>query len=174
MAHLCKVPNKDTRPFLHSFDDNDILPFDHEQRYGVSKPVSQLFIVKLAEIVNTNKVIISMVDPGLAKGTQFGRDTKGLVGIMAKGMFGIAGRPVEKGAATYVDAVLAHGKEFHGCFLMNCNISPYVRKQDRTAVLRFTNHWVHEKACLLVLHRWEGIDRCYFDGNDPGVQFCRD
>ncbi|KAJ9134139.1 putative Short-chain dehydrogenase/reductase family protein [Pleurostoma richardsiae] len=124
MAHLCKFLNKDKRPLLASFDDTKITPWDPEERYGVSKLVSQLFIVKLAENVSADDVVINMVDPGLTKGTRLARDAKGAFGVAAKAFMGIAGRPVERGAATYIDAVLGHGRESHGCFLMNCNISP--------------------------------------------------
>lgn len=124
MAHICKVPNKTIRPFLPSFDDTSIVPWDPQERYGVSKLLCQLFMVKLAAAVNPDDVIVNMVDPGLTKGTGLSRDAKGLVGVAAKAFFSLAGRPVEKGAATYVDAVLGHGKESHGCFLMNCHVSP--------------------------------------------------
>ena len=125
-AHLCKFPNKDRRPLLSSFDDTAITPWDPQERYGVSKLLCQLFLVRLAEHVNPNDVIINMVDPGLTKGTGLARDAKGAIGLAAKTFFAIAGRPVEKGAATYIDAVLGQGKESHGCFLMNCKISPCV------------------------------------------------
>lgn len=123
-AHLCKIPNKDKRPFLSSFDNTAITPWDAEERYGVSKLLCQLFIVRLAEHVNPDQVTINMVDPGLTKGTSLSRDAKGATGVAAKMFFSIAGRPVDKGAATYVDAVAGHGKESHGCFLMNCQIAP--------------------------------------------------
>lgn len=124
MAHLCKFPNKDKRPLLNSFDDVNITPWNAQERYGVSKLLNQLFIVKLADSVNPDNVVINMVDPGLTKGTSLSRDVKGIAGTAAKGFFSLAGRPVEKGSATYVDAVLGHGKESQGCFLMNCTISP--------------------------------------------------
>jgi NAD(P)-dependent dehydrogenase (short-subunit alcohol dehydrogenase family) len=123
-AHLCKIPNKDTRPFLSSFDNTAITPWDAEERYGVSKLLCQLFIVKLAEHVDPDHVIINMVDPGLTKGTSLARDAKGAIGVAAKMFFSIAGRPVDRGAATYIDAVAGHGKESHGCFLMNCQVAP--------------------------------------------------
>ncbi|CRG82670.1 hypothetical protein PISL3812_00014 [Talaromyces islandicus] len=126
-AHLCKFPNKDKRPLLASFDDTTITPFDPEERYGVSKLLSQLFIVRLAEIVNSEDVIINMVDPGLTKGTRLSRDANGTTAVAAKMFFSIAGRRIDKGAATYIDAVLGHGKETHGCFLMNCQISSLSR-----------------------------------------------
>jgi hypothetical protein len=92
----------------------------------VSKLLCQLFVVKLAENVNPEDVIINMVDPGLTKGTDLARHTKGATAVAAKIFFTVAGRPVDRGAATYVDAALGQGKESHGCFLMNCKIAPYV------------------------------------------------
>jgi NAD(P)-dependent dehydrogenase (short-subunit alcohol dehydrogenase family) len=123
-VHLCKFPNRDQRPLLPSFDDTKITPWDPKERYGVSKLLPQLFLVKLTEHIKSDDVIINMVDPGLTKGTDLSRDASGLVRIASKAFFGIAGRTVDKGAATYVDALLGHGKESHGCFLMNTEISP--------------------------------------------------
>ncbi|KAF4974941.1 hypothetical protein FZEAL_8204 [Fusarium zealandicum] len=123
-AHLCKFPNKDERPLLPSFDDTAITPWDADERYGVSKLVSQLFLVKLAEKISPDDVIINMVDPGLTKGTGLQRNATGVMGVVARSFFSLAGRPVDRGAATYVDAVFGHGKESHGCFLMNCQVSP--------------------------------------------------
>lgn len=123
-TRLCKFPNRDQRPLLPSFDDPKITPWDPQERYGVSKLLSELFLVKLADIVKSDDVIINMVDPGLTKGTGLSRDATGLMQIGAKVFFGIAGRPVDRGAATYVDGLLGHGKESHGCFLMNTEISP--------------------------------------------------
>jgi hypothetical protein len=94
------------------------------ERYGVSKLLQQLFLVKLTEHVKPDDVVINMVDPGLTKGTGLGREAHGALRI-ASGIFnGIAARPVDRGAATYIDALLGHGKESHGCFLMNTEISP--------------------------------------------------
>ncbi|KAF7557123.1 hypothetical protein G7Z17_g933 [Cylindrodendrum hubeiense] len=127
MAHLCKVPNKSKRPFLSSFDDTAITPWDAQERYGVSKLLLQLFVVKLAEYINPDDITINMVDPGLTKGTGLARDVRGVTVVAVKVFLSVAGRPVERGAATYVDAALAHGKESHGCFLMNCRVSPLSR-----------------------------------------------
>jgi NAD(P)-dependent dehydrogenase (short-subunit alcohol dehydrogenase family) len=123
-AHQCKFPNRNQRPLLPSFDDLKITPWDASERYGVSKLLSQLFLVELTEHVKPNDVVINMVDPGLTKGTDLSRDVKGAMLVAAKTFFAIAGRTVDRGAATYVDALLGHGKESHGCFLMNTDISP--------------------------------------------------
>ena len=123
-AHLCKFPNQNQRPLLPSFDNTKITPWDAEERYGVSKLLPQLFLAKLAEHIKSEDVVINMVDPGLTKGTGLARDAKGVIWAASKAFFAIAGRPVDRGAATYVDALLGHGKESHGCFLMNTEISP--------------------------------------------------
>ncbi len=123
-AHLCKFANRNERPLLASFDDVSITPWSSAERYGVSKLLSQLFLLQLTEVVKANYVVINMVDPGLTKGTDLARDTSGVLRIASKAFSSIAGRPVDRGAATYVDALLCHGKESHGCFLMNTEISP--------------------------------------------------
>jgi NAD(P)-dependent dehydrogenase (short-subunit alcohol dehydrogenase family) len=123
-AHTAKFPNRDQRPLLPSFDDLKITPWDPKERYGVSKLLAQLFLVKLTEHINSDDVVINMVDPGATKGTGLAREASGVMLIAVKLLQGIAGRSVERGAATYVDALLGHGKESHGCFLMNCEVSP--------------------------------------------------
>jgi NAD(P)-dependent dehydrogenase (short-subunit alcohol dehydrogenase family) len=123
-AHLCKFPNRDQRPLLPSFDDTTITPWDSNDRYGVSKLLGQLFLVKLAEHIKPEDVVINMVDPGLTKGTGLFRDAKGILLVAMQAFLAIAGRPVDRGSATYVDALLGHGMESHGCFLMNTEISP--------------------------------------------------
>ena len=47
-----------------------------------------------------------------------------MMAVAARAFNGVAGRPVERGSATYVDAALGHGKDVHGCFMMNCEIAP--------------------------------------------------
>jgi NAD(P)-dependent dehydrogenase (short-subunit alcohol dehydrogenase family) len=124
MAHLCTFPNRHQRPVLQSFDDTKITPWNPMERYGVSKLLCQLFLVQLAEHVSSNDVIINMVDPGLTKGTNLARDASGIAGVAIKAFNAACARPLEKGAATYVDAVLRHREESHGCFIMNCSNAP--------------------------------------------------
>lgn len=126
MAHLSSFTNRDKRPLLPSFDDTKITPYESGDRYGASKLLSQLFFSKLADKVDSGDVTILMIEPGLVKGTGLHRDGKGLSGALAGLFFGIAGRRVEHGAATYVDAVLRHDQSAHGCYLMNCKVAPYV------------------------------------------------
>ena len=158
-AHLCKFPNRNQRPLLPSFDDTKTTPWNAEERYGVSKLLCQFFIVKLAECIDPDDVIINMVDPGLTKGTSLARDAKGGTALAAKVFFSVAGRTVQRGAATYIDAVMGHGKESHGCFLMNCKIAPYViRPPFLLSSLSFANDFMCSLASLvgviLMARRW--------------------
>lgn len=125
-AHLCEFPNRAARPLLPTFDDEKVLAFDPNERYGVSKLISQMFLIELCDRVppvNGNP-FISFVDPGLTKGTGLFRETRGVMKVVMKGFFSAAGRTPERGSATYVHAVLGHGPETHGCFLMNAEIAP--------------------------------------------------
>lgn len=123
-AHLCKFPNRNARPLLTSFDDTNAVRWDAQERYGVSKLVNQFFVVRLAECINADDITINMVDPGLTKGTKLSRDASGLVRIGASLFFNICGRPLDRGAATYIYALMEVGTESHGGFLMSNRISP--------------------------------------------------
>ncbi|KAM0563162.1 hypothetical protein ACHAPJ_000878 [Fusarium lateritium] len=153
-AHLCKFPNKDERPLLASFDDSNIIPWSSGERYGVSKLLNQFFLVKLCEKVDPDDVTINMVDPGLTDGTNLGghREAKGIAGALANTFFSVAGRPVDRGAASYTDAVYGHGKESHGCFLMSCEIAPLAG-------------WFYKHGDVLMEQIWnETLDELSFAG----------
>ena len=124
LGHIAKFHNRDQRLLLSSFDDITITPWDPTEAYGVSKLLGELCLVELSERVSSDDVIINMLEPGAIKGTGLSRDIGGMMLIAIKLMHAVAGRPVEQGAVTYVDALLGHGKEAHGCFPMNCEITP--------------------------------------------------
>lgn len=122
MAHLCDFPMTNDRPLLACMDDEK--NFNGQEQYGQSKLINQLFVVKLAELVDPRDVIINMVDPGLTKGTGLFRDVGPVTRFVASLVLSIVGRSPAAGAATYVDAVLNHNEASHGSFLMNCKNSP--------------------------------------------------
>lgn len=123
-AHMASFPNRDQSPLLSAFDDTRITPWNPQERYGVSKLLNQLFLAELTDKIPPDRVVINMVEPGMTKGTALARDAGWLLGLVVKIFFNIAGRPVKQGAATYVDALVGHGKESHGCFIMNKEIAP--------------------------------------------------
>lgn len=133
-AHSCEFPMKNQRPLLKAFDTSENFVGD---RYGTSKMLNQLFIARLASrYVDPKRVLINMVDPGLTRGTGLFRHIthSAFLTALAKCIMRVVGRPVERGAATYVDAVSRpHGEDLHGSLLMNCNVAPYC-------------HWYYDDA----------------------------
>jgi NAD(P)-dependent dehydrogenase (short-subunit alcohol dehydrogenase family) len=133
-AHSCTFPMESQRPLLKAFDKPENFVGD---RYGMSKMLNQLFIARLAaRYVDPQRVMITMVDPGLTRGTGLFRHITNspILIALSKSVMRIVGRPVERGAATYLDAVLGnYGEGSHGSLLMNCNVAPYC-------------HWFYEDA----------------------------
>lgn len=123
-AHMAKFPNRDKRPLLDSFDDINLTLWNSMDHYAVTKLLNQFFLIQLAEKVNPDHVIIAMVEPGLTKGTNLGGEARGMARVLTSAFFNFAGRTVDRAAATYVDALLGHGKEVHGSFLLNCEPAP--------------------------------------------------
>lgn len=122
LATMSKLPEDKNKPLLPQLDSEDT--YDGANRYNITKLLCQLFLVKLAELIDPNKVTINMVEPGFTKGTDLSRDFTGILGAFDSLFKSLAARPVEKGALCYMDAVAVKGTESHGCFLMNCEIAP--------------------------------------------------
>ncbi|OIW25244.1 putative short-chain dehydrogenase/reductase family protein [Coniochaeta ligniaria NRRL 30616] len=126
-ALFAKLSNRDKRPFLASFDDPDIYPFDPPDRYFSSKALGHLFFVRMLEYLNADDVVVNLVEPGMVKGTGLHRDAKGLIGLVLAAWKGLWGRTLDDGAWMYVDAAVVKGKESHGCFVMDWKIHPFAR-----------------------------------------------
>ena len=123
-ALFAKLSNRDKRPFLASFDDPEIYPFDPRDRYFSSKMLGHLFFVRMLEYLNPDDVIVNLIEPGLVKGTGLQRDATGLISWVFAAWKAFWGRSLDDGAWTYVDAAVTKGKESHGCFLMDWEIHP--------------------------------------------------
>lgn len=122
MATLAKLPELKDRPLLQTLDLGE--SWDAPNRYNVTKLLVQLFLAKLCDMVDPDEVVINMVEPGFTKGTDLSRGFTGVVGAMSSLFKKIAARPVELAATTYIDAAVVKGNYSHGCFLMNCEITP--------------------------------------------------
>ncbi|KAL1870026.1 hypothetical protein Plec18167_007544 [Paecilomyces lecythidis] len=120
-----KLSNRDKRPFLASFDDPKIHPWDPTERYFDSKGLGHLLFVRMLEYLNGDDVIVNLVEPGMCKDTGLQRDAKGAIALFLDTFKYLAGRKPEDGAWMYVDAAVVKGKESHGCFLMDWEIHPF-------------------------------------------------
>lgn len=117
-----KFPNKNAIPLLTSFDDPK--NFDQQETYNSSKLLAHMFLWKLVDYVSADDVIVNLADPAWCKGTELTRDIKGARMKLAFKAFGMLGRTPEVGASCFVDAIVNHGKESQGCFLMSWKIHP--------------------------------------------------
>ncbi|KAK4101123.1 NAD(P)-binding protein [Parathielavia hyrcaniae] len=124
-VYMAKLPNRHKRPFLASFDDLAVQPWDVMERYFSTKVLGMLFMVRLLDYLPpADEVVVNLVDPGLCKGTELHRDVKGLFSAIMATAKSLTARELEDGAWTYVDAAVAQGKESHGCFVMDWEICP--------------------------------------------------
>ncbi|RYP12903.1 hypothetical protein DL765_007119 [Monosporascus sp. GIB2] len=92
--------------------------------YGKSKLLLTFFVITLANHVDPNDVLVNMVNPGLTRGTDIKRELPSVYGAVMTMLYLVIGRSVAVAATTYVDAVVAHGPETHGCFLGDWIIKP--------------------------------------------------
>ncbi|KAL1851336.1 hypothetical protein Daus18300_012582 [Diaporthe australafricana] len=109
-------------PVLARVDDPK--GFSQFPAYTNSKLLLALFVARLAELVEPGDVLINLSNPGMTKGTAFGRDNWAI----ARWLFGVVqyfwARTIEVGASVYVDAALTRGAESHGKFISDWTIKP--------------------------------------------------
>ncbi|KIK66632.1 hypothetical protein GYMLUDRAFT_37787 [Collybiopsis luxurians FD-317 M1] len=124
-AYLAKVPNREQRPFLASFDDTKITPFGPSEAYASSKLLLQLSFIRLLDYVNPDKVVVNIVEPGFCKGTDLARDVNGALKVALRAFQAVAARKAEDGAWMHVYGAVVAGKESHGSFLMDWETRPF-------------------------------------------------
>jgi len=126
VAHMSKLPNRDKRPFLKSFDDLRVQKWDASERYSSSKALLHLFFARMSEyyLPEPERVIVNMVDPGFCKGSGLQREAEGVVKVVLSVSKALTGRTLEEGAWCYTDAVVVKGGESHGCFVSDWGVAP--------------------------------------------------
>ncbi|KAH9909558.1 hypothetical protein F4778DRAFT_711864 [Xylariomycetidae sp. FL2044] len=97
------------------------------ETYPLSKLLAQMFLWNLVDYVSADDVVVNLADPAFVRGTRLSRDAGTFT--LARAviyLFGrAAGRTPKVGASCYIDAVVNHGKESHGCFLMSWTIHQF-------------------------------------------------
>ncbi|KAF4781107.1 short-chain dehydrogenase [Colletotrichum scovillei] len=122
-AFMAKFPEQDKTPMIPAFDDEK--SFNATDRYSTSKLLGHFFIIKLAEHVRREDVVVNLVDPGLCKGSGLHRHVGSLIKTIAEVGKSLTGRTLEVGASTYLDAAVVRGEETHGSYLMDWKIFPF-------------------------------------------------
>jgi len=105
--------------------------FDEEKGYGRfpwyvrSKFVLFAWFARLAERVDAADVVVNLVNPGLVKGTDLGRDVNSAA-FKVVVWFGmrLMARTLEAGAKNYVAAAVVQGPESHGSYISEWTIKP--------------------------------------------------
>ncbi|TAQ87873.1 hypothetical protein B7494_g3809 [Chlorociboria aeruginascens] len=116
---ITAYPIPDAEKVLRYFDDEkNFVPMN---RYSDSKLLVTMFIEHLAGYIDPAKVIINDVSPGMVK-TGFGEYPIWLRGMFTVA-FGLKARSADEGAKTYLHALGVAGKESHGKYLSNNEIT---------------------------------------------------
>ncbi|KAF7539469.1 hypothetical protein G7Z17_g12417 [Cylindrodendrum hubeiense] len=121
-ALIPKFDNTTSDLFLPYYDDES--KFDSTNSYASSKGLAHFWIVKLAERVSADDVVVNLVDPGLVKGTSLHRNINFVVRAILTTIKSITGRTMEHGASTFIDAAVVRGKESHGSYVMDWKLFP--------------------------------------------------
>lgn len=119
-ALAAKLPRRHETPYLSTFDDES--KFDMLEHYPATKALAHFWILKLAERVRKEDVVVNIVDPGFVKGTQLHRDVSGFFGLAFAAAKVIVARSIRNGSSTYIDASVVKGPESHGCYIMDWKI----------------------------------------------------
>jgi NAD(P)-dependent dehydrogenase (short-subunit alcohol dehydrogenase family) len=120
-AYFTKIPNRDSKPFLVTFDDESRF---NTENYPASKVLAHFWIMKLAERVKKEFVTVNLVDPGLVKGTDINRTVNPIIKMIFDTVMWGLGRTMRNGSSTYIDAAVVKGEETHGSYLMDWKIQP--------------------------------------------------
>ncbi|KAF6815625.1 short-chain dehydrogenase [Colletotrichum plurivorum] len=124
-ANTAKFAQQGKTPLLDAF--NDPKSFDDAmERYVTTKLLFHHFLVKLAEHVKPEDVVVNIIDPGLCKGSNLHRHLSGPARAAMYVGKAVIGRTLETGASTYIDGAVLKGPETHGCFIMDWAIAPFV------------------------------------------------
>ncbi|OPB40744.1 hypothetical protein A0O28_0008250 [Trichoderma guizhouense] len=154
-AYFTKLPYRGSNPFLSTFDDQS--KFNTSEQYPASKILAHFWILKLAERVKKEYVIVNLVDPGLVRGTEINRGVNPIIKMIFDTVMWGFGRTMRNGSSTYIDAAILRGDETHGSYLMDWKIQPYATPiYDSEGESLATRIW-NETLAELAFANFEGI-----------------
>lgn len=117
---MVQVPNPEDEPALAWYDDES--KFSPTSTYWYSKALAHFWILKLAERVRADDVIVNLVDPGLVRSTDLQRNANIILRTVVWLTKLVFARSPEQGASTFLDAAIVKGKETHGSYVMDWKI----------------------------------------------------
>lgn len=117
-SQIPTFPNAKNDPFLPYYDDE--ANFSLPSSYANAKALGHFWILKLAERVSADHVVVNLVDPGMVKGTDLQRNGNIVLRVLASLVKSLVARNLEQGVSTYIDGAVVRGEESHGSYLMEC------------------------------------------------------
>ncbi|KAI1873895.1 uncharacterized protein JN550_003164 [Neoarthrinium moseri] len=120
-AAWAKFHEKTKEPLLPAFDDKGA-KWDGFNRYATTKLLGQLFITELARRVPPALAVVNCANPGLCYGSDLGRE----LGLGAAVFIRVFGRSSSVGARTLVHAATQLDDSYHGQYVEDCKLRPYV------------------------------------------------
>ncbi|KAJ4265362.1 hypothetical protein NW762_004650 [Fusarium torreyae] len=149
-ALMAEYPSaKDERVLPYYEDEANFSLPNPMPTYGAHKGLSHFWIVKLAERVKADDVVVNLVDPGLVKGTSLQDQGNILYRSLLTFAKSVTGRTVEQGASTFVHAGVVMGKESHGSYIMDWRIHHYTQLLHTSEGLAFADKVWNETYELL-------------------------
>lgn len=121
-AFSAKLPHRNESPYLPTFDDES--KFDMVEQYPATKALAHFWILKLADKVRKEDVVVNLVDPGFCTGTQLHRDFTGFLSFVFAAAKAMTARNIRNGSSNYIDAAAVKGPDSHGSFVMDWKIYP--------------------------------------------------
>jgi NAD(P)-dependent dehydrogenase (short-subunit alcohol dehydrogenase family) len=126
-ALIAEYVQRNEEPLMPSFDKKEGWNATiAKKRYDDTKGMVLMLTHQLSTIVDADDTIVNVVDPTFTPGTGFFRKMPVLVRALTWPLTRLLGTTVNNAAWRYFDAAVARGKESHGSFISDWEISPYV------------------------------------------------
>ncbi|KAF2644248.1 NAD(P)-binding protein [Massarina eburnea CBS 473.64] len=124
-AGWAKFNEKESRPILDAFKQQNARKWDMQERYGTSKLLCQLFLTELVKHIPASVVTVTAANPGLCYGSELGREGSGTVlGFIVDTVTRFVGKPCDVGARSITHAAVSFGEEVHGQYVEDGRIRP--------------------------------------------------
>lgn len=123
MAAWATFEERRSKPLLPAFK-RKMTDWNMAERYGTSKLLGQLFLTELARHVPSAAITVACANPGFCRGSNLGRQARGLTRFAYRIATCLVGRTCSVGARTIVYAATVLGEKAHGQYVEDAKIQP--------------------------------------------------
>lgn len=124
-ALIAEYIERNENPLMPSFKRSDGWNSTvAKKRYDDTKGLVLMLTHKLSTLINADDAVVNVVDPTFTPGTGFFRNVPWLVRVFTWPLTRLLGTTVNNAGWRYFDASVTRGKESHGRFVSDWEISP--------------------------------------------------